>query len=210
MTLPSLKLTYFDMPGRGEVIRLALTIGEIPFQDERLSEDAWKEVKPNMPFKQIPVLTVDGQMYCQTHALARLASTWSGLYPKNDPLTACRVDEICDFVEEINQVVEVFFFLLEDPVELKAKCEYLTKDKLPSKFALLETRLTSTGSSGPWYLDSLTVADLEVYALVKMFKSGTFEYISTDIFNEYIRITTIYEAVAREPKVAAWNASHTK
>ena len=35
--MPKLKLTYFDMPGgRGQAARLALDLGEIPYEDDRV------------------------------------------------------------------------------------------------------------------------------------------------------------------------------
>jgi hypothetical protein len=32
-----IKLSYFDMPGRAEPIRIALSLGKVAFEDKRLS-----------------------------------------------------------------------------------------------------------------------------------------------------------------------------
>ena len=40
--MPKLKLTYFDFHGgRGEPARLALSIGGIPFEDDRVAPSDW-------------------------------------------------------------------------------------------------------------------------------------------------------------------------
>ena len=41
--MPKLKLTYFDFHGgRGEPARLALSIGGIPFEDDRVAPSDWQ------------------------------------------------------------------------------------------------------------------------------------------------------------------------
>ncbi|GAX22540.1 hypothetical protein FisN_14Hh163 [Fistulifera solaris] len=59
MTVPKLTLTYFDIEGRGEPIRLCLALAGIPFEDERVAFSDWKEMKPKAPFGQLPYLKVD-------------------------------------------------------------------------------------------------------------------------------------------------------
>ncbi|CAK4731500.1 unnamed protein product, partial [Aphanomyces euteiches] len=105
MSFPSMKLTYFDLPGRAETIRLALAIGGVPFQDDRVPRAAWPALKPTVPFKQLPVLTVDGQVFCQSNAIARYIGILSGLYPTDNALDALRIDEICDFRGDILHMI---------------------------------------------------------------------------------------------------------
>ncbi|KAG9399186.1 hypothetical protein AC1031_012147 [Aphanomyces cochlioides] len=100
MSFPSVKLTYFNFAARGETTRLALTIGDVPFEDERIDYTTWAVRKPSMPYKKVPVLTVDGQMLCQSHAIARYAAKLAGLYPTDNHLEACRIDEMTDSVDE--------------------------------------------------------------------------------------------------------------
>ena len=45
--MPKLKLTYFDIHGgRGEPARLALSIGGIPFENDRVAPSDWLARKP--------------------------------------------------------------------------------------------------------------------------------------------------------------------
>ena len=58
--MPKLKLTYFDIHGgRAEVARLALIIGGLPFEDERISFQQFGETQSSMPFNAVPILNVD-------------------------------------------------------------------------------------------------------------------------------------------------------
>ena len=68
--MPKLKLTYFDFHGgRGEPARLALSIGGIPFEDDRVAPSDWQRRKPDTPFGALPVLEVDGQTLAESNAI---------------------------------------------------------------------------------------------------------------------------------------------
>lgn len=55
--MPKLKLTYFDFHGgRGEPARLALSIGGISFEDDRITPSDWPARKSDTPFGALPVL----------------------------------------------------------------------------------------------------------------------------------------------------------
>jgi prostaglandin-H2 D-isomerase / glutathione transferase len=59
--MSKLKLTYFDFHGgRGEPARLALSIGEIPFEDDRVPPAEWEGRKAQTLFGALPVLERDG------------------------------------------------------------------------------------------------------------------------------------------------------
>ena len=46
---------------RGEAARLAMVIGRVPFEDDRVKFADWPARKPGTPFGALPVLEVDGQ-----------------------------------------------------------------------------------------------------------------------------------------------------
>ena len=60
--MPKLKITYFDIQGgRAEVARLALTIAEVPFEDDRITFEQFGETRLLMPFGAVPIMEVDGR-----------------------------------------------------------------------------------------------------------------------------------------------------
>jgi len=100
--MPKLKLTYFDFHGgRGEPARLALSIGGIPFEDDRVAPSDWQRRKPDTPFGALPVLEVDGQTLAQSNAINRYVGTLTDLYP-SDAWQAALCDEVMEAVEDIN------------------------------------------------------------------------------------------------------------
>ena len=45
--MPSYKLIYFNLRGKGETTRLAFTLAGIPFEDFRVSFEDWPALKPS-------------------------------------------------------------------------------------------------------------------------------------------------------------------
>ncbi|GLK72327.1 hypothetical protein KHC23_13780 [Ancylobacter dichloromethanicus] len=82
--MPKLKLTYFDFHGgRGEPARLALSVGGIAFEDDRVSFADWERRKADTPFGSLPVLEVDGQTLAQSNAINRYVGRLVDLYPSD-------------------------------------------------------------------------------------------------------------------------------
>ncbi|KAH9269705.1 hypothetical protein BASA83_008177 [Batrachochytrium salamandrivorans] len=112
-TLPKLKFTYFDARMRGESTRLALHVGNVPFEDERVSYksvhdpgETWLTMKKTMPFRQMPVMTVNGTtQIAQFNGILRYAGTLGGLYPAADPLKAALVDQVVLHIDDMNMAI---------------------------------------------------------------------------------------------------------
>src|SRR5512132_3537597 len=52
--MAKLKLTYFDFHGgRGEPARIALSMGGIPYEDDRVKGTDWERRKPDTPFGRL-------------------------------------------------------------------------------------------------------------------------------------------------------------
>ena len=120
-TQPKLKLTYFDLIGRGEFIRLVLAYGQLEFEDERLTFEAFGELKSTVPTKQLPVLKInDDVILPQSIAIARYVAKLANLYPQ-DPLQAARADMCVDTLLDIlNKLIIVVYFKDED-TDMKTK-----------------------------------------------------------------------------------------
>ena len=84
---PSLKLTYFDIHGgRGEPARLALSIGGLSVEDDRVAPSDWPARKPDTPFGALPVLEVDGQTLAQSNAINRYVGKLISTHPTRGKL----------------------------------------------------------------------------------------------------------------------------
>ena len=65
-----LKLSYFDFDGgRGEVARLAMSVGGIEFEDNRIPVADWTAVRDQAPFHAVPYLQIDGETIAQSNTI---------------------------------------------------------------------------------------------------------------------------------------------
>ena len=119
--MSKLKLTYFDFHGgRGEPARLALSIGEIPFEDDRVPPAEWEGRKAQTPFGALPVLERDGQVVAQSNAINRYVGKLADLYP-SDPWQAALCDEVMGALEDIGTKIGATLFLTEEQKKLGGK-----------------------------------------------------------------------------------------
>lgn len=203
--MPKLKLTYFDFDGgRGEPVRLALTIGGVAFEDERIPGPEWPKHRDRMPFRAMPVLTVDGKVIAHSNTILRYTGKLAGLYPKDD-WQAALADEAMDAAEDLGTRIGNTIQLAE--AEKKKVREDLAANAIPRFLDQLDKRLAAAG--GEWFADKrLTVADLKVYQVVKWLRSGVLDHIPKDIVPA--SLVKHFERVAAHPKVAAYYAARKK
>lgn len=201
--MPKLKLSYFDFDGgRGEVARLALMLGKIPFEDDRIPPATWRSVREQAPFHALPVLEVDGELITQSNAINRYVGRLAGLYP-DDPVAALRCDEVMDAVEDILTKIGQTFAIKDEAAKRAARYA-LAEGPISLYLAKLEKKLTARG--GVYFADArLTVADLKVFVWIRHLRSGTLDHVATDLvdrvapklMDQHERISAIGEIAAR-------------
>ncbi|KAF0712516.1 hypothetical protein As57867_004790, partial [Aphanomyces stellatus] len=88
--------------------------------------------------------------------------------------------------------------------------EAISATTLPAALGLLDARLTATSKGSRYHLanDVLSMADLDVYAIVALIKSGWLAGISTTAADVFPKLSAVHGAVEAHPKVAAWAAKH--
>lgn len=196
--MPKLKLTYFDFHGgRGEPARLALSIGGIPFEDDRVAPSDWPARKPDTPFGALPVLEMDGQTLAQSNAINRYVGKLTDLYP-SDAWQAALCDEVMEAMEDINTKLAATFFLPEE-------------EKKTQRKALVEGPISFYLTDGGRYFaaDRLTVADLKVFVWIRHLKSGVLDHVPADLPDRVApKLIEHYERVKNDPRVQAYYAKH--
>jgi len=172
------KLVYFDIDGaRGEAARLAMAIGGVPFEDDRVKFADWESRKPGTPFGALPVLELDGQAVAQSNGINRYVGKLAGLYP-SDAWQAALCDEAMDAVEEIS--TRVWSTMPLPAAEKKAQRESLAAGPLSYSLDRLQRRLVAQG--GHYFADGrLTVADLKVFVWIRHLRSGQLDHIPIDL-----------------------------
>lgn len=203
--MPTLKLTYFDTKGFAESIRLAFHIGGIPFEDCRIKYDSWKDLKSSIPFGQLPVLEIDGDIVTQSSALLHYAGTIAKIHPA-DPMQALKIDEICGIVTDLRWKI-AGSIQEEDEARKAAMRKKLAEEFIPNWSVNLEKHFTSRGLNEFVTGKSLTIADLELMNTLSWVQSGILDGIPADIFAKYPTITKITENISNVAEIKAYYAA---
>ena len=206
--MQKLKLTYFDFDGgRGEAVRLALTLGNVPFEDDRVAGERWAQLKAQQPYCALPVLYVDGAPLAQSNAICRFVGKLTDLYP-SDPWQAALCDEVLETVEELTQHLGATMALAED--EKKQRRETLAKDVLPVFLTGLERRLQAAG--GVYFCNErLTMADLRASDAIQWLGSGIIDYLPADLLSKTAPALVKHcERVKNEPRIMSYYAKRAK
>ncbi|CAH0477442.1 unnamed protein product [Peronospora belbahrii] len=208
-TTPKLKLTYMPHPGRGEPIRLALFIGDVEFEDDRITREELATRKPSLPFNQLPVLEVNGEVVSQSLAILRYAGTLSGLYPTTDPVAAYRIDELFAILDNMfNYPLWGASYREKDVEKQLAMRAELSSGMVPKTLRFLESRVIK--NKGPYATGAnFTVADLAIHSVLLGFKSGVPGFSKT-IADSYTNLQRVFKQVAEHPKVVEWNVAHNQ
>lgn len=97
----AMALKYFDIAGRAEPIRILFHIAGVQYDDVRIPFKEWPDVKETTPLGFVPVLTIDGQDFCQSISLTRYAAKLAGWYPESE-VDALKADMIAETVNELS------------------------------------------------------------------------------------------------------------
>ncbi|WAR25197.1 HPGDS-like protein [Mya arenaria] len=150
-TMPSYKLTYFNVRGRAELARYLFLAAGRDFEDYRIQREDWPELKPKTTFGQLPILEVDGEQLAQSNAIARYLAREFDMAGENSWEQA-----LCD------QTLELINDLIKELVaaELQKNAGEVV---FPKFLGIFESMLAKNGK----YLvgSGLTVADLALYAV---------------------------------------------
>lgn len=205
-----IKIYYSHTPfWRAEVLRVSLFISNIPFEDVRISREEFINMiktgyLPNgkkVPFHQLPVIEVDGEIIGQTGAIARYCGKISNLY-SNDNINAAKIDQIIDAATDITNLVSPT--IREKDEQKKVEDRLLLKNKLlPRWFTYLENILSE--STSDWFVENkMTIADIAMWRLLGWLISGIIDGIPTTIVDSYPKLKNIHTNVHHHPKVQEW------
>jgi glutathione S-transferase len=199
------KVTNFNMPGRAEALRLALAIGGVDFEDERVAFGDWGTSKPSWPFQSLPALTLkNGEVLTQWRSILRWLGPKFNMYPA-DALLALRCDELMDAADDLIVKTNNCGQGLAIEEKLTKRIEAAAEGgSIANHLGCLEAFIAKHGSGGYAIGASLTVADLVLYNTVGMAASGFFDGLDSSILKRYPLICAVRKSVVEHPAVAAY------
>merc|ERR1711953_813760 len=204
--MPNIKIYYFDFPfWRAEVSRLALHLGNVPFENVKVTfadRDPLKEAG-KAPLGAFPTMEVDGKIVCQTGAIARYCGKLGGFYPRDDDFAAAKIDEIIDTATDITNAIGVTMRMKDEQEKLAARKE-LSTGKLPESLQALETLLTQNGSTGFYVGNKMTIADLAIWRLMGWINGGVLDGIPKEILDPYKQVNGHFKSMEANPQIRAY------
>ena len=206
----NIKIIYFNFPfWRAEVARISLFIGNVLFEDKRITGDDFSLIKESgemkdgtkVPFSQMPVLVIDGEIIAQTGAIARVCGKLGGLYPE-DIIKAGQVDQIIDAATDINILFRPSM-KENDPVKRKEMRIELSNNDLPRYFGYLDY-LISQNNSNYFVGDEMTIADIAIWRLIGWIASGVIDDIPQTIINKFTNLKNLCLLVNKDKNIKEW------
>eukprot|EP00179_Madagascaria_erythrocladioides_P006349 CAMPEP_0198308056 /NCGR_PEP_ID=MMETSP1450-20131203/840_1 /TAXON_ID=753684 ORGANISM="Madagascaria erythrocladiodes, Strain CCMP3234" /NCGR_SAMPLE_ID=MMETSP1450 /ASSEMBLY_ACC=CAM_ASM_001115 /LENGTH=203 /DNA_ID=CAMNT_0044010689 /DNA_START=127 /DNA_END=738 /DNA_ORIENTATION=- len=198
-----MKVTYFKARARAEPTRMALALGGIPFEDERLGREEWMAFKPKTPYGSMPLLEDEGRVLAQSSAIQRYAAKKAGLEP-SDPWLAAKVDEICAYLDsDVSGPLSATFAMSGE--EKMAARKKIAEETWPPMFKKLDDMLAKNGT-GYFVGESITMADLIMYNQVWGTKAGFMDGIPTSIMDDFSNIQKLYKNIGANPKIVEYQS----
>ncbi len=153
------KLTYFDIYGRGEAIRLLLAHAKVDYEDNVITREQLADLKASgaLEFGQVPLLERDGLKLVQSWSILRYLGSQLGYYP-SDPEVAYEIDSTLEGVEDF--IGKYFRPIFEQDVDKKASYlqDLLTHITLTD--AAIEQTLQNNESKLHIVGNTTTIADI--------------------------------------------------
>jgi len=214
--IPNIVLTYFNIQGVGEKVRLALTLGQVPFTDTRVPFPEWPAMKPTTPYGQLPLMTIDDEPpFAQSAAMLRYAgklATANGcpLYPDEDFL---KIEEAVGFVSDIQREWRIPVYIGLSPGALghdpdadnsevikKVRTDFVS-NTLPKYLTFLTAKLASS----PYLCGSHpTIADCELIPVLNRMTCGQVDHVPTTCLDDFPQVKAYVARFMALEAVKAW------
>jgi len=192
-------LYYFNVKARAYPIKMLFMVGNVDFEDMKLTMDDFPKHKGNMPMGQLPVMEYNKMKMCQSQAIAEFAAEKAGLTPK-DTWDRCKVTEIIGCCQDISQKCMVGFNEKEGSKKKQMR-EEACKEALPEMFSCLDRIIQANGNPGFCVGSKMTAADAYVCCMVDQLKCEQCEYIPGNIVDKHVNIIKVYDMMMKNPKV---------
>lgn len=205
--LEGCKLSYFGIPGRGEALRLALAIGGIEFEDNRIPFPAWGKAKPTTPWGTLPVLELsDGTQLAQARSLLRFVGKQTDpvLYP-DEPLLAQRVDELMDLLEDLGTAIAgVGQGLSKEEMEAERLVAISEGGAIYEMLSKMDAFIQTNGSDGYAVGAEMNIASILTFTSMGRLVGGVYFGIPPTTCDPFPNIQLVRKTVGNHPAVRAW------
>ncbi|CAG7830465.1 unnamed protein product, partial [Allacma fusca] len=191
------KLRYFNLRGRGEPIRWIFHHTGMEFEDERIEQEDWAEIKSTFTYEQVPVLEFDGKGIFGSQPICRFLARLFGLCGQDD-VEAAKCDEYVDAFQDIINAYVSFLKASDEEQKEEIKGELLEK-LCPKYFTIYEDVIAQREGGKFLVEEGVTWADLYIAAWL-----DTFLQMDENILEPFPHLTALREEVRGLPGIKEW------
>jgi glutathione S-transferase len=188
-------LTYFDVRGRAEVVRLILEETGTAYREKRVQMDEWPSLKPKLPFGQLPTYEEGDLFILHSHAIYRHLARVHNLYGRNEREHVC-----CDLVEEtfVDAQTNVGGFFWHP--DFATKRDEYERTALPDLLGKLQRLFEQNDrGNGYWVGDNLTYVDFCAWHLLDYVRP-----FSQKTLDRFEKLNAFKQRIEARPRIAAY------
>lgn len=189
------ELTYFDIRGRAECIRLLLEEVGVAYDDRQVTNAEWQDMKPRTPFGQLPMVRIGHVELVQTQAIMRHLARAHGLCGESEAdRTRCdtAVEAIRDADNHLGAVVWRPGF--------EENRNSIIENELPERLVPLERFFAGNSTDAPfWAGTSLTFADIIAFDYLE-----NTEALFPGALSATKKLVAFRDQIAQRPKIEAY------
>jgi len=199
------KLTYFQLRGKAEAIRMTFSVAGVEFEDVRVSIDEWvSKLKHSgiSPSGVLPVLEFDGKVLTESKAILSYVAKEFNLAPEGN-FQQAQADMLAHMIGDLENMLNAGSEL-EDPEKKEKALKTASEEVIPGKCAYFEKFLVANSKQGFFIGDTLTYADIVVFTFLNSYYlQGNAEGIPEQL-KKYPTLSAWYELVRTQPKIQQW------
>lgn len=216
--MPEIKLTYFDIDGIAEQIRLTLILSNIDFEDVRVKKEDWPNMKSKMPYEQLPIMSIDsGEPRGQSGAMLRYAATLNpdkNMYPMDKIYD---VEEALGLLEDMQKSFAIIYYIAVRPEKYgypegyhqteegmdkvkKMRLEWVS-ETLPKYLGYLSDMIDRNG--GKWLVsgENPTIADCRAVPYFRAMTGGFIDHIDPGCLETHPKIIEYVNRFCSLPEI---------
>ena len=193
MALPT--VIYFDIRARAEPIRLILEEMGIAYDDQRITDEEWSELRPTTPFGWLPAYREGELEIWQSHAIYRHLARVHDLYGSSEE-ERIRCDVAEEALADLNTLIGRAPWR---PDFHQARQDFIESELSPVLDRLERFLLSNPRGSSFWVGSSLTFVDL--VALAHLDCTGS---MFPEAMSSHLTLQEFCDGLSQRPRIDAY------
>ena len=220
-----IKLSYFDIQGVAERIRLAFVLQGIDFEDHRVAFPEWGAMKATTKFGQLPEMQIGSETITQSEPMLRYAAALPGKCPglmPTEPRAALAVNEALAMAGDFDREWMPSLYIGMRPTAYGYPAEFAGTEEHKALVKKMRTDFVAEGGAlDKWMAhyenqlgdnkfmcgNTVTIVDCHMVPQLAKYRAGFIDHIPADCLDKFPKITAYLERFLSIDEVKAYYAA---